>query len=363
MTSYSVIPSDEDAAKNRVAQVANEVVRFVKNPVEDIQESAVEALSLKTFWEDMKRREHTEAHQGVVVLGFLQLILLVLYVTYLQLGHVNGSTTYVDYVSVEVIICTICQTYFSVRSICVENSPMLLVANLNMIGVTIRLGLSVEYRLLEEGPSYAVLGVYAFLTLLHLVASWVAWGGEFSRFAMFAVGPNSDIQRMFRQYQSLLSASSLDLQWAAMAIATLLFFTKGVWWHYVIFTVLFLFSIAHRTAVRQAIRKESVTSFVILVPLLVVLPIAVALAMWYGDFIDIDIIRECKAIGYFTASFFFLSRIAMVVAALLCLRNFDKGMLGVFEKQKSALDFLKQRQYRPLFLARTDPIVADRGAA
>ena len=332
-------------------------VEFVSNPVGDLAGVKDELISISDFWADMRKRERTFFHQSTLVLGVVLAVTIVAYCITLKTDprtHVE-STVFSDYLAVELGIVGIAQLFFSFRGICLENSPMLLIANVNAIGLSIRIGLSVHLQLLSQTADILFLVLVNIFTVLHLVTSYVAWGGEFTRYIAFVIGTNGEIQLLYRQYQLLLLAISfMDLEFLAMSCATLYFFTEVVWWHYVVVSALLLFSLGLRSALRVAVRRETLWSLFVLIPLLLVAPVMLGLGTYYSEFFDATIPVSCRNIATFIIVWFFVVRVALLVAIVRCRMNFGHGLKDAFESEKTVRGYFAHRKARSLdaFMAR-----------
>lgn len=117
---------------------------IVAQPVLDMQERMYEFLSLRAFWRDMERRQREPFHKATLVLGFSFGFVAVAYcITVLTLhNHADQYDPLLWFVTSEVLIAAVAQVIYTSVGICVENSGMLLMANVNAIGITIRIGLT-----------------------------------------------------------------------------------------------------------------------------------------------------------------------------------------------------------------------------
>lgn len=335
---------------------AEPLVKFVSRPVDELRKDFQSVTSLRLFWEDMERREKTGFHQGTLLLGVAQGLLVFAYCISLEVhGDKSGVSNYRfrNYMVVEVLVAGLAQTYYSVRGICLENSPMLLVANVNCIFLAIRMGLTVSAQLQSRAVDVTFTAVAALITVMHVAVSYVAWGGEFSRFMGFCIGTDERIQAMFREYQLLGAAGALDNQLCVMIAAAALFFAEPQWWHYVLVSVVMFINLAMRSLVRSAIRNETYKPLWIAAAYDVAFAIFLILSLYDGHVLGVVIDDSCATMAKFTVVVFVLIRTIKFICMHRCTRNYDQGMKERFANQKSAGDFLNnlQRRYKPKFLA------------
>lgn len=326
----------------------------IQSPISDIREATNEALSIRDFWNDMVRRERTGAHQATLVLGFLQTVLTLCYVVVCATDHTPAADrVYLSYVGIELSIAGVAQLIYSTRGICLENSSMLLMAAVNGVGMSIRLGLSIDLNMLPRDVDIAFFAIFTALTVFHVGSSLRAWGGEFSRFIAFRISTDTDIQRIYRKYELHMAVSMLDCQVSAMAISTVLFFTSVEWWHYFLFGAMMLVTFVQRSALRHATRNESVIEMQLWGFFSLGLPFMVGFALFRYDFVEVTLTENCKYIAYLTAALFLLVRVLLCITLALSAADFGKGMKEVLENQKSSTDFFKdeKQRFRPMFLA------------
>lgn len=360
----SIVASNEASSYRAVGDTRSEmenasgIVGFVARPVQEIQSDLRSVSLLKLFWEDMERRERTGFHQGTLILGVAQAVLVVAYCISLEVhSHdVNGTSSnyrYRNYMVVEVLVAGLAQAYYSVRGICLENSPMLLVANVNCIFLAIRMGLTVSAGLQTRIVDLTFTAVSAVITVMHVAISFIAWGGEFSRFMGYCIGTDERVQEMFREYQLMGAAAALDNQLCVMIAAAALFFAEPVWWHYVVVSVVMFLNLAMRSLTRSAVRSETTTPLLVAIAYDVAFAIFVLVALYNSSVIGVHIDDSCATMALFTAVVFTLIRFAKFATIFRCTKNFGKGMKERFSAQKSASEFLTslQRRYKPRFLA------------
>lgn len=326
---------------------------FVTKPVQEVQETVSEMLLLKLFWNDMERRERTRAHQATLVLGIAQFVLVIVYIILLEANHVsNIDYRYLNFIVMEVFIASAAQTVYSVRGICLENSPMLLIANINAVFLAIRIGLTVKMELQPRGVDAAFSALYALLTTMHVAASFTAWGGEFSRFMSFCISAEQAIQNMFRQYQFLTSIAALDLQMCVMTAAALLFFVDTHFWHYIVVSVLMFINIALHSLIRRVIRHERPLALAVVVPYDIGYCVFIIVSLYSSSVFGATIEDSCYNTATFSIVVFCVVRVALFVAMFVCTRNFGHGMIEAFQQQKTSREFVLsvKRNFKPMFL-------------
>ena len=330
---------------------------FVSNPIDDAKQQFA-GFSVREFWQDMERRERTFYHQATLVLGAIQTLLVVIYVVTVEFQHKsNVDYRYLNFILAEVLIAGLCQCIYSVRGICLENSSVLLISNLNAIALAIRIGVSITANMEEHYMDLMFTVAFAALTVAHLATSFVAWGGEFNRFMMYCVSTDIDVQRLFRQYQLMLALGAFDLQFCIMTSAVILFFVEIHWWHYVLITSLLFINIAARAAVRRAVRSESLVHLTYVGPVVYVgYATFMVLVILDSSVLNVEISDDCKNTAYLTTGLFVVVRLCFLGALVRCVRSFGEGMKGVFVTQKSATEYLRSvaSRYRPRFLPPTE---------
>ena len=256
---------------------------FFTNPVQDLLETKDELLSIKDFWHDMKKRERAGFHQATLIVGTVMALVIAAYCVVVRLSHYGEQAPiYSSYLAGELGIAALAQLFFSYQGICLENSPMVLIANINAIGVTVRLALSIHLQLVTSALSIAFLVTVSLLTIIHMFTSFHAWGGEFTRYITFVIGTEGHIQLMYRQYQFMTAIAFMDLEFLAMASMTIFFFLEDSIVETILIVVgFFLVSIAIRSALRHSVRKETTYGLLILVPVIPILsPILMDILNW-----------------------------------------------------------------------------------
>jgi hypothetical protein len=327
---------------------------FVAAPIADAK-SQLEGFHVMEFWHDMDRRERTFYHKATVILGVLQTVLVFAYVATVELKHKSHvDYRYLNFILAEVFIGGLFQSVYSVRGICLENSSVLLISNLNSIALAIRIGVSITAAMEEAYVDVGFTVVYAVLAMCHILTSFVAWGGEFNRFMMFCVSTDIEIQKLFRQYQLMLALSSFDIQFCVMTSAVILFFVEVHWWHYVLVSCLLFVNLAAKAAVRRSVRSESLTHLAYVIPIIYVgYAVFMVAAILDPSVLNVHINDDCKNTAYLTTALFVIVRLCFFASLVRCVNSFGEGMKRAFENQKSAGDYLKSiaaTRYRPRFL-------------
>lgn len=324
------------------------LLQIVGNPLADAQEAGAQWLSIGDFWKDMIRRERTGFHQGSVVLGYTLCLVASIYCVVLKVDHLSSveDEVLLNFLAVELAVSGVCQLFYSVWGICLENSPMLLIANINAIGIATRLGLSLTSSFLVEEASISFFVIFTVFTVAHLGVTGWAWGGEFCRFMCFVIGTDEAVQKMYRKYQLMCALSMMDVQFTLMSTITLLFFVSTAWWHYVVLAAVFLISCVMRTGLRQAIRRERVPGLALLIPLYLAVPAFLGVSLWKREILDATVPDTCYKVAVFIAAWFFVIRVALLASAATCIANFGQGMKEAFKREKTVRQFFAERKAR-----------------
>lgn len=334
--------------------IASQAAAFVAKPVQEVQQNMKEAISIKLFWGDMDRRERTGFHKATLIVGLLQAVVIVVYSVMLEAHHLDTviDYRYLNFVVVEVLIASAAQVVYSLRGICLENSPMLLVANINSMFLAVRIGLTASIGMQSLAVDATFVALYSLLAVLHVAVSYVAWGGEFSRFMSFCIGADSHVQEMFRQYQLLGAVGSLDMQLCVMTAAALLFFVETHWWHYVLVAVVLFVNLALRSLLRRVVREEKPKALLFVLPYDVAYTVFVIVALYNSSVLGASIEGSCLPMTTFTVCAFCVVRFCVYAALYRCYQNFGSGMVDAFAAQKSSTDFLLSlhRRYRPKYI-------------
>jgi hypothetical protein len=250
---------------------------------------------------------------------------------------------------------------YSVRGICLENSSVLLIANLNSIALVVRIGVSLTADLQDTKIDIAFTVVNAALALCHMVTSFIAWGGEFNRFMMFCVSTDIEIQKLFRQYQLMLALSTFDIQFCIMTSVVVLFFVQVHWWHYVLTGVLLFVNMAAKAAVRRSVRRETLTHLAYVIPVIYVgYAVFMVAAITDSSLLHLHIVDSCKTTAILTMILFIVVRLCFFGSLVRCVNSFGQGMKRAFDSQKTAGEYLQSiaTRYRPRFLPPTqEPLV------
>jgi hypothetical protein len=336
------------------ATVGSAAAGFVVAPLTDVREQ-IKGFQLKDFWMDMERRERTFWHKATLILGLVQTLLVIVYVATIEFRHkADVDYRYLNFILANVFIGGLFQSVYSVRGICLENSSVLLVSNLNSVALAIRIGVSITANMEETYLDVAFTVGYAVLCVCHLVSSFVAWGGEFNRFMMYCVSTDIDIQRLFRQYQLMLALSSFDIQFCVMTSVVILFFVEVHWWHYVLVSALLFVNLAAKAMVRRCVRNETLTQLGFVIPVVYVgYAVFMVAAIIDKTVIGVHITDDCKKTAYLTTALFVIIRLCFFGALVRCINSYGQGMKHAFETQKSAGAYLASvaaTKYRPRFL-------------
>jgi hypothetical protein len=317
----------------------------VGGTLQDVKDVKDEFFSIREFWGDMRRRERTGFHQGTLILGILLALLVCAYCIVLEIYKPKtGNQVFRDYLAVELALAGLSQLFLSFRGICLENSPMLLMANVNAIGLTIRLGLSNHLGLLSLPADIVFLVLISVFTLSHLITSYVAWGGEFTRFIAFVIGTNTHIQTLYRQYQLLLATMLMDLQFLAMSSATIFFFTTNAWWHYLIIALTILKSFIVSSAVRRSVRLEASWGLYVCLPLFLISPIVLGFATFLFDFVNVSLPEECEKVAQFLYGCYLVMHVVCIACFLKCWKDWGQGLKKAFENQRTVRGYFAERK-------------------
>lgn len=311
-------------------------------------------FSIRDFWTDMERRERTGYHQATLVLGLLQTALVTCYVITVFVRPSQGiDYRFMSFVLLEILIAGLSQAVYSARGICLENSSVLMVSNLNSVGLAMRMGLLIPTGLESRLMDIIFTSSFAVLTVMHISVSFIAWGGEFNRFMMFCVSTNVEIQKLFRQYQLMLALGAFDIQFCLMTTVILLFFVKTHWWHYAVLGSLLVVNIMARAMVRLAIRQESLSRLMFAIPVYIGYAAFIVLSVFEEDVLGVHLPDNCRNTALLTTVFFVVVRLSFLAALVRCVRSFNGGMKAAFVTQKSAGEYLHSvaTRYKPRFLA------------
>jgi hypothetical protein len=323
-----------------------DVRELVARPLREVAASAQLALSVRDFYDDMLRRDATLAHRAVLVSGGLIFLVVVgLCATALAAGAVADESL-LWLLVFERAVAGGAQLIYTFRGICLENPAMLLVANLNAVALVVRCALLPSVAPVVH---YGFLGALGALTLVHAGASAVAWQRDsLARIVGYCFSTAPDVQRLYRHYQLFSALTFVDLQASVMATGVVFaFLVAHHWYAYVIFVALLAVSAALRSLLRHVIRTEAAAvPFAALLPLYLLMPAAVAVAIWYNDFIVMRVTASCVASTAYAAAVFFAARLALMVSAQKCFWQFGEGLKEAFAAERSALDFVRNEKVK-----------------
>ena len=341
----STYASDDAASRQTTQQgdgtaLISAAAGYLSRPQEDVMEAIRQMSAVKLFWHDMRLRPNANAHRAVLLAG----VLIGLIGIAMCIGMISDDAVrdreLVHYVMLERAVVAVSQIAFTGRAISVENEPLLVIANVNALGLLVRAGLK---EMMDPIPNYILLGLLAAACLGHVIASAVAIVGGLTRISVFTMGSEVHIQRLYRDYQAYNALALLDLELAVLAVATVFFLMDNHWYWYMLFAVLVFFTIANGSLLRQMIQKESSRlPFAFLVPFYIALPIGVCVALWYQDFVSVHVHSNIKAVVFYNVISFVLGRLALLASVSKCFFQFGNGLKAAFAIGRDPIDFVRE---------------------
>jgi cell division protein FtsB len=315
-------------------------VTYLSRPHEEVLAMIREASALRLFWYDMRLRPNATAHRTVMVSGLLLSLVTIVSLFVMEFDAFLGDHDAIHFVILERLIAGTAQALFSTRAICVENKPLLIIANCNAAGIVVRFAIK---QMMFPTANWILLALTCVAFLVHLVASVISIRGGLSRFAIYMISSDTKILAMYRDFQGYTAIALLDLETAILSVASLFFFMEKRWYWYVLFVALIFASIANSSLLRHIIRTERQrTSLIVLIPIYLALPVGVIVATWYESWMSVDLPSDVEPPVIFSVATFTAVRILLLLCVAKCFSHFGKGLKEAFENSRDAVSFVRE---------------------
>lgn len=341
MDSRSLITEQSPAASSYGASA----VDVLGGTLESVHSGVRTISHLGAWWEDMKRRERTYGHQATLLLGFVQLLVLLVMGTAIMIrGGQLEEDNFAMFIGWELFCAGLCQATFSIFGIVTEDAPLLLAANVNMALISARLFYQsslVTHELLNTTAAWIGSSIYLVVAVAHAGCSYYAWGGEFIRFMVFSIGPDPSLHKLFRRYQGLCGIAFLDMQYTLLTSINFFFILRRDWWRYVVLLCTTLVAVISSGVVITAIRRERTRILLLSLPIYIAFPVLAAAGLFAGKLV-VDLTSEYAYISYLLTVLMLMCRVFLAAMALWCRSGFGLGLKNALRHQKSLSLFTQQ---------------------
>jgi hypothetical protein len=312
---------------------------YLSRPRQELLEVLREASAFKLFWYDMRLRPHAAAHRFLLISGVWLFVVVITSCFVMEFDPVVEHE-YIHYVILERCITGIAQLLLTSRAVFVENRPLLLIANLNAVGLLTRAAMK---EMMHDVPNFILLALLIVGFITHVATTYVAIKGGMERFSFYMISNDPAIRRMYDYYLTYTALALLDLECSILATASIFFFMETRWYWFILFGVFIFFAVANGSLLRHVIRTEGRREAIIpTLPTYIFLPIGIIIAYAYEDFVEVHIGASLKPLVVYGIVTFLLVRIALFVAVAKCFKSFGNGMKEAFANAKDSVDFVRE---------------------